>query len=152
MRMPERPKNKEKELATVWDAFSEAIARSSDEEILAQVCEEARDPRETGVRVRALLKSTVKSHQQAKLREAEQHYRQRVIELYEAKHALPQEPEARRNLLSDVFKKIPDMRSALLTAQHREFGSLTDADITSCLKQLAYLGVLDKLSDSGDKK
>ena len=147
--MSERPEDYEKELASVWDAFSEAIAQSSDEEILAQAREEGRDPQETAIRVRAILKNALKAHQQAKLREAEERYKKRVIEIYEMQRALPQRPEGRRALLSTVFTKIPEMRSALLTAQHREFETLTDDDVTSCLKQLAYLGVLDKITESG---
>jgi hypothetical protein len=39
----------------------------------------------------------------------------------------------------------PEIGAALLTAQHREFQDLTDADIQSFLEQLGALGVLDEL-------
>jgi len=42
--------------------------------------------------------------------------------------------------------------SPTLTAQHREFTSLTDTDVESCLKQLQELGLLDELSKPEEEK
>ena len=46
-----------------------------------------------------------------------------------------------------MMSRKPEIGAALLTAQHREFKDLTDADIQSCLEQLGALGVLDELQD-----
>ena len=35
-----------------------------------------------------------------------------------------------------------DMRGAVMTAQHREFSTMTDGDVESALKQLDALGLL----------
>lgn len=149
--MPDERDDDDKELAAVWDALAETVAESSDQEILAQAREEGSDVRATANDVRIILKRAVMAHQQAKLREAEESYKKRIVEIYQTQQTLPETPEDRRGLLSAIFTKLPEMGSAILTAQHRDFGSLTDADITSCLKQLAYLGVLSKLSDPGSK-
>lgn len=147
---PERD-NPEEELRALWDVFAESIAESSDEEVLAEAREEGEDPHETAERVRSALRDAVKSFQQRRLHEAEQDYKRRIAEIYERQHRLPANPEQRRELLSLVFTRIPSMQAALLTAQHREFANLTDEDIESYLKQLAELGVLDQLADSGEK-
>lgn len=148
--MPEGRDDYEKELAAVWDALAETVAESSDQEILAQAREEGIDVHTTANRVRDILRHVVKARQQVKLREAQERYRKRILEIYQAQQALPQRSQDRRALLSAIFAKIPEMRSVLLTTQHREFEGLTDADVASCLKQLAYLGILDKLSDSSE--
>jgi len=147
---PER-QNLEKELCALWDAFAESIVESSDEEVLAEAREEGEDPHETAQRVRSALRDSVKSFQKRRLYEAEQEYQRRITEIYERQHRLPAAPEQRRELLSLVFSRIPAMQAALLTAQHREFSSLTDEDIESYLKQLGELGVLDQLGEPGDK-
>jgi hypothetical protein len=150
--MSKTPRDHEKELTAVWDAFAEMIAKSSDEEILAQAREEGRDPRETATHVRSLLRNALRSYQQTKLRAAEERYKQRIAEIFQASHALPQNPEIRRRLLLNVLTKMPEMRPALLTAQHRELSGYTDADIASLLKQLADLGVLDDITKIDEDK
>ncbi len=40
--------------------------------------------------------------------------------------------------------------AGMLTLQFRDLESLPDEDVTSCLRQLAELGVLDDLADDGD--
>jgi len=50
-----------------------------------------------------------------------------------------------------VLLTAPTLGNALLTAQHRDFKSLDDADVTSCLQQLAALGALDAVL-GGDEK
>lgn len=142
----------EKEFRALWDAFAESLVESSDDEVIAEAREEGEDPHQTAQRVRSALIDAVKSFQQRRLHEAEQEYKRRITEMYERQHRLPDNPEQRRELLSLVFSRIPAMQTALLTAQHREFSSLTDEDIESYLKQLAELGVLDQLPESGDER
>lgn len=144
--------NSEKELAAIWNAFAEVIAQSSDEEILAEAREEGRDPQETGKRVRSLLKNAVKAYQQTKLRAAEERYKQRVIKLSHAKPSLPKSPEERRALLSKILARVPEMRSALVTTQFREFESIPDADVESFLQQMMDLGVIDAALGSDEPR
>ena len=85
-----------------------------------------------------------------KLREAERIYKQKVARLKDNRFELPKSQVDRRNLLAAVFAAKPDIQSLMLTAQHRDFDQLTDSDVESSLKQLAYLGVLDSFT-SKDK-
>jgi hypothetical protein len=62
---------------------------------------------------------------------------------------LPDTAEERRALLGGLLARHPRMEAALVTVQHREFKELTDADVESCLAQLAELGVLDAAFDEG---
>jgi len=58
---------------------------------------------------------------------------------------LPKSLTECRELLRRVFEAKPEFGEALLTAQHREFRSLSDEDVMSYLKELQSLGVLEKL-------
>jgi hypothetical protein len=46
-------------------------------------------------------------------------------------------------MLAALFAREPEMGSAWLTAQHRQFKNLSDLDVTSLLMQLKALGALD---------
>ena len=45
----------------------------------------------------------------------------------------------------------PKLGAALLTLQNREFQSLTDAGIQSCLEQLAALGALTEVEEPEER-
>jgi len=87
----------------------------------------------------------VKDYEQRHLREAQKDYDERIRALRARPYALPRTPEDRRKLFDLVMSRRPEIGAALLTAQHRDFKDLTDADIQSCLEQLGALGVLDEL-------
>jgi hypothetical protein len=55
------------------------------------------------------------------------------------RQTIPATPERRRGLFVAIMTQQPDLSAALLTMHNREFSSLTDADIQSCLEQLAAL-------------
>ena len=46
-----------------------------------------------------------------------------------------------------IMTRQPDLGTALVTLQNREFRNLTDADIQSALEQLAALGALQQFED-----
>ena len=143
--MAEKPRDYEAELLAIMNALAESVAEASDADILAEAREAGEDPGRTAARVRALLGRAVKDNQQRRLREAQKDYNERVRVLRARPYALPRTPEDRRKLFVLVMSRKPEIGSALLTAQHREFKDLTDADIQSCLEQLGALGVLDEL-------
>ncbi len=150
--MPKELRNYEDELRAIMDALAESVAELSDEEILAETRAEGQDPNLAAEHVRQVLRTAAKVYQQRLLREARAQYERRVAAMREGKYSLPDSPEERRRLLADVFDRKPDIRSGLLTAQHREFSSLTDADVESYLKQLQELGVLDGVRGPEDKE
>jgi hypothetical protein len=64
---------------------------------------------------------------------------------------LPESAEERRHLLQGVLRERPQFQEIVMTAQHREFGELTDEDVTSFLRQLRILGLLDMPTSSTNK-
>ena len=143
--MAEKPRDYEAELLAIMNALAESVAEAPDADILAEAREAGEDPGRTAARVRALVGRAAKDYEQRRLREAQKAYDQRVRTLRARPYALPRMPEDRRKLFVLVMSRKPEIGSALLTAQHREFKDLTDADIQSCLEQLGALGVLDEL-------
>jgi hypothetical protein len=147
-----QPETHEKELRAIMYALAESIAQASDEEILAEVREEGDNPEIEAEHIRSRLRDTAKAYQQQKLRAAQQQYDAHIAGMRNKEYALPTTPGARRTLLAAVFARIPELQTALLTAQYRDFSNLTDADIESQLKQLKELGVLDNLPPPGETK
>ena len=143
--MAEKPRDYEAELLAIMNALAESVADASDADVLAEDREAGEDPGRTAARVHALLGRAAKDYEQRRLREAQKAYDQRVRTLRARPYALPRMPEDRRKLFVLVMSRKPEIGAALLTAQHREFKDLTDADVQSCLEQLAALGVLDEL-------
>jgi hypothetical protein len=138
-----KPERYEEELEALMFALAESVAESSDEEILEEIREQGEDPRAAANRVRNVLFTAAKDYQQRHLHEAQRQHEQNVSAMKEKTYDLPLSADERRILLDRVFSLQPAMRSAILTAQHRDFKSLTDADIESYLKQLKELGALD---------
>jgi hypothetical protein len=143
--MAEKPRDYDAELLAIMNALAESVASASDADVLAEAREAGEDPGRTADRVRALLGRAAKDYEQRRLREAQKDYYERVRALRARPYALPRTPEDRRKLFVLVMSRKPEIGAALLTAQHREFKDLTDADIQSCLEQLGALGVLDEL-------
>ena len=143
--MAEKARDYEAELLAIMNALAESVAEASDADILAEAREAGEDPGRSAARVRALLGRAVKDYEQRRLREAQKDYDERVRALRARPYALPRTPEDRRKLFDLVMSRKPEIGAALLTAQHREFQDLTDADIQSFLEQLGALGVLDEL-------
>lgn len=143
--MAEKPRDYEAELLAIMNALAESVAEASDADLLAEAREAGEDPGRTAARVRALLGRAAKEYEQTRLREAQREYEERVRAIRARPYALPKTPEDRKTLFVLVMNRKPAIGAALLTAQHREFKDLTDADIQSCLEQLAALGVLDEL-------
>lgn len=139
--MPKRTKD-EQQLKRLMFALADSIQSASDEEILAEPGLEGKDALLESEKVRDLLRSVLKQIAQQKLREARKHYATAIDDLQSRRFPLPDSPLARRHLLMGVLDRRPDVGSALLTAQHRDFTSLTDDDIRSFLEQLIALGIL----------
>jgi cell division septum initiation protein DivIVA len=148
--MAEKPRDYEAELRAIMDALAESVAEAPDSDLLAEAREAGEDTARTAERVRAVLKRAAKDHDQRLLREAKQAYEESVESIRTRPYMLPKTPESRRNLFGVVISRKPQLGQALVTAQHREFKDLTDADIQSFLEQLAALGVLDEFERPPD--
>lgn len=148
--MPEKPRDYEVELRAIMDALAESVVEVSDADILAEAREAGEEPARTAERVRTVLKRAGKDYEQKRLREAQKAYEQRLQSIQAQPYVLPKTPESCRYLFNLVMTRKPELGQALVTAQHREFKDLTDADIQSCLEQLGALGVLDEFERSPD--
>lgn len=148
--MPKKQRNYEEELANIMDEIAESVGTMSDQEILDDDQEEGVNSEKAAEATRSLLLDAVKTYEQRHLREAQKRYELRVSAMQEKKYNLPSTPAGRQKLLAAILSQQPEMKKTLLTAQHRDFTSLTDADIESCLKHLYELGVLNKIKPSGD--
>ena len=135
------------QLRGVHEALSEIIPRLSKGELDAEIRARGEDPADIAERTRCIMKMAVKNYQHEQLQAATARHKARVTELFKKKRDLPSTPDGRRKLLAAVFAGIPDIQSAVLTAHHREFSSLTDTDVEDYLQDLAALGVIDQLRD-----
>jgi len=134
--MPEKPRDYEAELRALMDALAESVVEATDEEIISEMREGGEDPAAAAEGVRA---NRV---------EAQEAYEKRVDAIRRRTFSLPTAPESRRKLLAVVMTRKPDLRSALVTLQHRDFKEWTDTDIQNCLEQLGALGVLAEFEGS----
>ncbi|RMD96101.1 MAG: hypothetical protein D6812_17740 [Deltaproteobacteria bacterium] len=142
--------NPEEALRAIMNALAEDAANLSDEDAIAEIRAEGRDPARAAERVRAILRKACTNERQRPLRAAAEEYRRRVKEMRNRRYTLPESPEERRRLLELVMLRRPAMKSAFLTAQYRDFECLPDDDIESILKQLQELGVLEDISGDPD--
>jgi len=149
--MSKKPQNYEEELRAIMNALAESVAEASDEEILEETRAQGKDPTEAAGRVRNVLLDAGKAYRQRRLREAQHQYESHIAAMGARTYNLPTSAIDRRRLLDLVLSRQPAMRSAL-TAQYRQFTSLTETDVESCLKQLQELGLLDELSKSHEEK
>jgi hypothetical protein len=150
--VPNKLQNYEKELQAIMYALAESVAEASDEDILTETQEDGENPDDAAERVRNVLLGAVKDFRQRRLVEAQRQYELHIAAMERKKYNLPATTGERRNLLNLVLSRQPEMQSALLTAQYRDFKDLTDADVESYLKQLQELGALDNISNTEDEE
>jgi hypothetical protein len=93
--------------------------------------------------VRGILRSAGQRYLQRKLRESRQAYERAIGEMSVKTYDLPETATERIRLLNIIFHEKPDLQSIVMTAQHRNFSELTDEDVTSFLRHLKDLGLLD---------
>jgi hypothetical protein len=134
------PKNR---VAVVMDTLTEQVESMSDQEVLDDAAAEGIDVTAEGDRVRGLLLGAVVSAKKERLAHAMEAHRTSVAALAHRAVRIPSDPSDRRALLMRSLERRPQMREAVVTLQHRDFGSFSDADVESALKQLDILGLLD---------
>jgi hypothetical protein len=124
-------------------ALAEREAAASDKDVLETAAGEGTSIADEAARVRDVLLSGVLRAKKARLSRAHEAHQKAVLDLGVRTSRLPPDPSARRKLLAASLQRRPDMRQAVITLQHREFESFSDADVDSALKQLDALGLLD---------
>jgi hypothetical protein len=131
---------KKEPIEKVFDAIEESIVNASEADLRADVeaagenfSTVARDVRETFAHVQ-------KEQRQSALAAARAGYAQ--ASKRSTSVTLPTTPGARKALLGLALARHPE-----LTAQFRDFGGMSDADIQSALEDLSDLGKLEGLED-----
>ncbi len=143
--MAREPRDDEERLERLVGAAAEAVLEATDAEIESEILASGLDPDEVAKDVRNVLLTAVDRHEgRERLRRSRTEYESRTAKLRQRAHRLPATPRQRRNLLAFVFRAQPQA-AGMLTLQFRDLESLPDEDVTSCLRQLAELGVLDDL-------
>lgn len=139
-RVPSHP-NDADVLGITMDRLAEAVLDAPEAEIVAELGgTEAFAAR--AQQVRALLWTTAKTFRQQALLDAIEEYQRQVKAAKEARFTLPSDPAARRDLLVSLFQRSPQIER--FTLQHRDFKTMSDADVDSVLKQLQALGALPR--------
>lgn len=149
--MPKKPRDYRGELREVMNALAEAVAETSDEEILAEAQEAGLDLEAEAESVRAVLRRSIEKFKKRKLEQARRDYELAVSALFTKTYSLPETPQERRSLLTNILAAQPQMQG-MLTVQFRELDQLSDDDIESSLRKLAELGMLDDLSDQSNEE
>ncbi len=148
--MPDEKKY-DKQLTDIMNRLADSVLDLSDEQLIAEARAEGIDVRGEAERVRNVLRRASKSYRMSKLVAAQRNYESQVARMQARQYHLPTSASKRRELLTAVLSARPDMQSALLTAQYRDFKELSDVDVESFLKQLKELGMLDIPKTSGEQ-
>ncbi len=131
-------------LVALMDALAEHTATLSDREILDDTIAAGVDAKAEAGRVRKGLADALLGAKKQRLQTAAAAHEKTVQALNERVARLPASPESRRGLLDRIVLRQPEMRQTVVTLQHRDFQSFSDADIESALRQLDALGLIDQ--------
>jgi len=143
--MGNKSRSHNERLARILDNLGHHIQIAPGDELLEAARENGRDPAEVNARVKDILRSAFKAHQQKALVDAKQGYQREISSISERQFHLPRTAQGRRNWFQAVLSQAPQLQPAF-TLQNRELSDLSDEDIESHLKKLAQLGVLDAIT------
>ncbi len=150
--MVSEPRDDEERLERIVGGAAETVLEATDEEIEAEARAEGLDPAEVAEGVQGVLLGAVERFRgKQRLTHSRADYEARVAAMQGHEPDLPEEPMDRRQLLALAFRARPQA-AGMLTLQFRDLESLPDEDVTSCLRQLAELGVLDDLPDDRSRR
>lgn len=150
--MPNKSRDYELELFNVMNALADVEWEMPESELLDEFRKEGKDVEGEAERIRQLFSRAIKEYRQAPLIEAQRKYQEHISKIVKRDFSLPVSAVERRNLLSGLLARKPELGSSLFTAQHRDFRDLTDADVESYLKQLIELGAFETSSEKEDRE
>jgi hypothetical protein len=133
----------EVELMRLMFGLGESLAEAPPSKILEEAERSHVNLLDEAEEVRGILRSAGRRYLQRKLRESRQEYETAIAEMKGKQYDLPETAGERRQLLNAVLRERPDLEPVVMTAQYRNFNELTDDDVTSFLRQLKTLGLLD---------
>ncbi len=150
--MSNKSRDYELELFNVMNALGDVEWEMAEDELLDEFRVEGKDVEAEAGHIRRLFSAALKEYRQAPLREAQRKYEQHVAKIVKRNIRLPESAIERRTLLGGFLARKPEIGSSLLTAQHRDFKDLTDADVESYLTQLIELGALENSAETEDRE
>jgi protoporphyrinogen oxidase len=133
----------EEEVMRLMFGLADSIADAPTSEVLEEAEQSHINLLDEADEVRGILRAAGRQYLQRKLRESRQAYETAVTALHAKQYDLPTTATERMELLKVTLRERPDFQQIVMTAQHRNFADLTDEDVTSFLKQLKDLGLLD---------
>jgi hypothetical protein len=133
----------EEEVMRLMFGLADSIAEATPSEVLEEAEQTHVNLLDEAEEVRGILRSAGRRYLQRKLRESRQAYESAIKEMHAKKYDLPETAVERMQLLNVVLRERPDFQPIVMTAQHRNFSELADEDVTSFLRQLRDLGLLD---------
>jgi len=142
--MGKKANNESERLGRILDRIADDIATAPGSELLDDARQDGRDPVQTAAKVKGLLRRALKNHQRGLMKKSQEGYEREVAAIRSRPIELPQTPQRRRELLSAVFSRKPQLQAAF-TFQNRGFSELTDEDVENHLRKLALLGILDEV-------
>lgn len=148
--MPKFDKHEE-ELMRLMFGLSDSLAEASPSEVLEEAERGDVNLLDEAEEVRGILRSAGRAYLQRQLRESRRAYEAAVAEMQSRNHDLPETAAERKQLLDTVLQERPDLEPIVVTVQHRDFSGLTDEDVTSFLRQLKALGLLNTPSTPTNK-
>jgi hypothetical protein len=131
---------KKEPIDNVFDAIEASIVSASEADLRADVDEAGQSFSAIAQEVRETFARVQKQQRQIGLATARAGYAQ--ASKRRSPVTLPTAPDARKALLGLALARHPE-----LTAQFRDFGGMSDADIQSALEDLSDLGKLEGLGD-----
>jgi hypothetical protein len=140
----------EKKIRAFFEALADNVENLSDEELLAEIREEGRDPGAIATETRLLVQDTIKRFKQRALFAARQQHDRNEARLAALKLQLPTSPTDRRRLLDTAIAR-HKQAGRVLIAQYRDFKEMTDEDVESWLEQFSALGLLDDVKPESNE-
>jgi hypothetical protein len=91
--MVDKANSEPERLARILDRIAEEIEGAPGNELLADACQDGRDPAQTAARVKGLLRQAMKKHAQALLQKSKEGYEREAAAMRSRHIKLPQSPQ-----------------------------------------------------------
>jgi hypothetical protein len=134
----------ELQLKNLVHSLSRSLVEAGDEEIQEDARIIGFDLDSNATELKQMFAITSRNFHQRKLREAQEAYKREVQNLQRTSFRLPATAAEQRALLGLVAAQQAASGGGL-TAKFRDFETLSDADVTSLLEELAALGLLPEI-------
>jgi crotonobetainyl-CoA:carnitine CoA-transferase CaiB-like acyl-CoA transferase len=134
----------------ILEGLADSVADEDPAELVSEAQAAGQNPETIVKKMKEAVSSAIKKFEQKKLQAAREAYRLHAAPGPKIRIKIASTPEERRRQLSEIGRDKPEIAAAL-TAQYRDFESLSDEDVESTLEDLAELGFLDDSDQAPDE-